>query len=106
VAFTLNFLFLRKKQGLKLNVVKLFGKNFISAVACGLGAFGVYKAVAVAFPTVSRINCLLCLAPAGITAVLIYVALTLVLKGATAEEIELLPKGRTLAAFLKGKNLL
>ncbi len=105
-AFTINFMFLRKKQGLNLNVIKLFGKNAISALCCGAGAFGVYKGIMFILGVETRLNCLICLVPAGITAVAIYVALTLLLKGATAEEIELLPKGRTLAAFLKNKNLL
>jgi stage V sporulation protein B len=105
-AFTLNFVFLRKKQGLNLNVIKLFGKNIVSALCCGAGAFGVYKGIMFILGTETRLNCLICLVPAGITAIVIYVALTLLLKGATAEEIELLPKGRTLAAFLKRKNLI
>ncbi len=105
-AFSLNFLFLWKKQGLKLNVIKLFGKNLVSAVCCGLGAFGVYKAVALVVDIDTRFDCLICLAPAGVTAVVIYVALTLILKGATAEEIELLPKGRTVADFLRRKNIM
>lgn len=105
-AFALNFTFLKKEQGLQLNVIKLFGKNIISAIFSGLGAFGMYKLISSFVGIETRLNCLICLIPAGILAVCIYVASTLVLKGASVEEVELLPKGRTLAAFLKKKNLL
>lgn len=105
-AFSLNCLFLRTRQGLKLNVIKMFWKNIVSAVGCGLGAYGVYKLLETKMVLSSRVDFLLCLIPSGIVAVVIYVTLTLVLKGTTAEEVELLPMGRTLSAFLKKKKLL
>ncbi len=105
-AFTLNFVFLRVTQGLKLNVLKLFWKNLVSAIFCGAGAFGVYKLICNYVGLKTRVDCILCLVPAGITAVVIYVAMTLLLKGTTVEEVELLPRGRTLSSFLKRKNLL
>ncbi len=105
-ALTLNFIFLKKKQGLKLNMIKLFWKNAVSAICCGLGAFGIYKLVEFFVGMDGRMDCLFCLAPAGITAVLIYVFLTLALKAVSLEEIELLPKGRAVASYLKRKNIL
>ncbi len=105
-AFGLNFLFLKKKVGLELNLVKLFGKNFVSAVLSGASSFGVYKLISGWVGKETRLNCLECLVPAGIVAVIVYAVTTIIFKGATEEEIELLPMGRTLVSFLKRKNLL
>lgn len=106
VAFAMNFAFLKRKQGLELNPIKLFGKNIISAAFCGAGAFGVYKLIFHFIGVESRMNYLLCLVPAGIVAVVIYILFTLALKATTYEEIELLPFGRTISSFLKKKNIL
>ena len=74
--------------------------------SCGGSAFGVYKLIFCFIGAESRMNYLACLVPAGIVAVVVYVLFTLALKATTYEEIELLPFGRTISAFLKKKNVL
>ncbi len=105
-AFILNFYFLKKNQKLKLNIFRIFAKNAVCAVLSGLSAFGTYKLIQCFVGLDTRMDCLLCLAPAGVVAVAVYLVSTLICKGVSAEEVELLPKGRTLASFLKRKNLL
>ena len=106
VSFALNFAFLKKHQGLELNIIKLFGKNIICAAFCGIGAWGVYRGIFHFLSGESRQNYLLCLIPAGVVAVVIYFVLTLALKATTREEIELLPFGRKISAFLQKKKIL
>ena len=66
----------------------------------------VYKLIASYVGEETRLSCLECLVPAGIVAVVVYAVTTIIFKGATEEEIELLPMGRTLASFLKRKKWL
>jgi stage V sporulation protein B len=105
-ALAMNMLFLRKYRSFKISVYKLFFKPFVSAAACGASAYGVVKLGQFILNGETRLNSLIILCLAGVTGVIVYAASLLAVKGITAEEVRLLPKGRSLCAFLIKKGFI
>jgi stage V sporulation protein B len=105
-ALIMNMLFLRKYRSFKISLYKLFFKPFFCAAACGLSAYGVVKLGQYILQAETRLNSLIILFLAGAVGIAVYIATMLITKGITADEVRLLPKGRTIAAFLIRKGLL
>ncbi len=105
-ALTLNMLFLRKYRSFKTSFYRLFFKPFVCSAACGGAAYGAAQLSKTLLGGETRLNSLITLCVAGATGVVVYVVGILAVKGITADEVRLLPKGRTLCNFLIRKGLL
>ncbi len=99
----LNFYFIRKKVGYTPNFAKLLVKPLVAAVACAVGAMGSFMLYhTVLGSRLADIALLLSI----ITAAVIYILTILVIRGISREEVEMLPKGKSLARMLAKMKLL
>ncbi|MDD4125196.1 MAG: polysaccharide biosynthesis protein [Eubacteriales bacterium] len=105
-ALSLNMLFLKKYRSFKISIRKLFFKPFVCAAACGAAAYGVVCLVRHLLGGETRLNSLIIICAAGAVGVIVYVVSMLAVRGITADEVRLLPKGRTLCGFLLKKGFL
>jgi len=104
VSVVLNFVFMNKCGLFRQNIFRLFFKPMFCSVFCGASAYVVVYIVKAFFGDETRVANLIALIAAGVVGVLIYVASMIFTRGITAEEVRLLPKGKTIAnALLKRK---
>ncbi len=85
---------LRQVTGMQISFWKLTGKQLIAGFACGFSAWGVYTLLSKV--SASHLMTLVSIAVAGI----VYVALLLILRALSREDIEMLPKGEKFAKLL------
>ena len=85
---------LRKVTGLPISFWRLTGRQMIAGFACGLSAWGSYKLLSML--SGSHIMTLISIAFAGV----VYIALLLLLRALSREDIEMLPKGEKFAKLL------
>lgn len=99
----MNLIFTVKYTGYFPKMSKIFLKPLVSAALCGLGAYFAYG-ITESFASGSfsgKPLALVCLVPAILVAVVIYVTSLSVLKGFEEEDILMLPKGRKLCSILR-----
>lgn len=107
-ALYMNMRYLRKSQHIKLPVKRLYLKPLVCSVISGLFCFASYKIGYAVWPENpdGRFASLVILAITAFFAVLLYVFLMLLVKGITANEVRLLPKGNQLSGFFVRKGWL
>ena len=106
VTFSLNMLFLIKKQKISLSMSRLFLKPLICAAVSGCAAFGIYRLCALALNVDTRLGSLGILLISSIAAVAVYASFMLLLKGISDSEVRLLPFGNRIADLLERMKLL
>ena len=106
VALSMNLFYLKKHGYLKASVFSIFAKPFVCSLLCGLSAYAVVLLGNAVFAVESRLSSLIILCAAGAVGVVVYAVSMLAVKGITCEEIRILPKGRTLCAFLIRKGFI
>lgn len=107
ISLSLNMRFLRKEQRLKLSPKRLYLKPFVCALITGVFCFIGYKLLYSAFENPDgRLESLVILLITGISSVLLYAFLLLLVKGITANEVRLLPMGNTISKLLIRKGWL
>lgn len=100
VITVLNLIILQRNVQLKLNFWQVLGKPLLASIGMGVCAIAGYNLTV--GPLGMKLACLFAICAGGCA----YVLLLLAVKGLGRAEIELLPKGRRLAAFLSRHNLL
>lgn len=96
--FIASYIAIVKYSGVKINFVSSLLKPFISALACGGAALGVASMLP-RFISSGKIVTVLSIAAAGI----VYLVVLLLIKGITAEDMKMVPKGDKIAKLLKLK---
>ena len=107
-ALYMNMRYLRKCQNIKLPFRRLFLKPLVCSAICGVFCFISYKigfALWQGNPD-GRFASFVILIITGVLAVFLYVFLMLLVKGITANEVRLLPKGKQLCAYFVRKGWL
>ncbi len=105
VALSMNLFFLKKYKYLTSSLLSIFAKPFICSLLCG-GAAYLVVLLGNAVLGESRLAALVILCAAGAVGVVVYAVSLIAVKGITAEEVRILPKGRTLCAFLVRKGFI
>ena len=98
---SVNFYSVKKYIGYKPNFVSILTKPIIAALVCALTAIGSYKLYGMLIPSPDVI-----LIMTIMTAAISYIITALLIKAVGREEIEMLPKGRKIAALLTKIKLL
>ncbi len=99
----MNFVFIRKKVGYTPNFARLLTKPLVSALVCAASAIGAFKL----YPLILGAHLAdIALLLSIVTAAVVYVLTILVIRGITREEVEMLPKGKSLARVLSKFRLL
>lgn len=108
VALSINMLRLSKQAGgLNMNPLKLFLKPLIAAAISALICIAVYgTGLLVTGGSFGRLESLIYIAVSAVIAVPAYAVSLIAMNGITVGEIQLLPKGNLLAAFLLRKGLI
>ena len=96
--FIASYIAIVKYSGVKINFVSSLLKPLISALACGGAALGVASMLP-RFISSGKIVTVLSIAAAGI----VYLVVLLLIKGITAEDMKMVPKGDKIAKLLKLK---
>ena len=98
----MNLIFVIKFTGYVPKVTKIFAKPLFAGLFCGVGAYFTYMGLDMLTTghLFGRTQALICLVPAVGVAAVIYVAALAVMKGFVREDIEMLPKGKKICAFL------
>ncbi|PKM62596.1 MAG: hypothetical protein CVU97_04585 [Firmicutes bacterium HGW-Firmicutes-21] len=110
VALLMNMRFLRKSQNMKLPPKRLFLKPFIAACITAFYSYISYKFVHYFWQSNfnsspdGRLASLMILIITAISGVALYAFVLLIIKGITADEVRLLPKGNRLCEFLIRKG--
>lgn len=86
-----------RTTGVKINVVSVFLKPFISGALCGASAFGANFVLASRLGLNSKISTLLAVCVGGA----VYFVSLLLIKGFAKDDIEMLPKGEKIAKVLE-----
>lgn len=105
VALSMNLFFLKKYKYLQSSIFSIFAKPFLCSLFCG-GAAYLVVLLGNAVLGESRLSALIILCAAGAVGVVVYAVSLIAVKGITAEEVRILPKGRTLCAFLVRKGFI
>lgn len=104
-----NYAVLRKETGVRIDIKTVIVKPLISAVACGVGAWGSYTLLSgvLTFNEGSRLSgqSLSCIISIGV-AVLVYAVFILLTKTLVKDDILLLPKGEKIAKILEKYKLI
>ncbi len=95
----LNIYFIRRYLGFRFPIKDTFLKPLICSIACCAAAYGVWKLLCVA-----GLSLKLALFPALMVAVAVYAVLLLLLRVLAKEDMQLIPKGDRLGAFLEKKG--
>ncbi len=98
----MNMIFTIKYTGYIPKIGKIFLKPFVASALCGIGAFMSYDMVEglIGDSFAGKMKAIVCLAPAVVVAVVIYVAALALLKGLEREDILMLPKGDKICKLL------
>ena len=91
---------LRQVTGLKISFFRLTGRQLVCGFACGFSAWSCYTLLGGG--SASHLATLLSIAAAGV----IYVALLLLLRAISREDVEMLPKGKKIAKVLAKYKLI
>lgn len=95
----LNIYFIRRYLGFRFPVKDTFLKPLICSITCCAAAYGVWKLLCIA-----GLSLKLALFPALMVAVAVYAVLLLLLRVLAKEDMQLIPKGDRLGAFLEKKG--
>lgn len=110
IALYLNMRFLRKTQRIKLSAKRLFLKPFICALITSGYSFISYKFIYLLWSIIfssspeGRFASFVNLSITGLGSVFIYAFLLLIVKGISAKEVRLLPRGNQICRFLIRKG--
>lgn len=102
IIFLINLLSLLKVTAVKINVISVYLKPFISAALCGITAWGVNFIIAEKLMIESRLVCIVAI---GFGA-LVYAISMLLFKGIVKDDVLMLPKGEKIAKVLAKFGLL
>lgn len=102
IIFAINLASLLKVTQVKINFVSVYLKPLISAIACGVTAWGINYVVTEKLMLESRIFTIVSIGAAAV----VYAVLMLILKGIVKDDVEMLPKGEKIAKILAKFGLL
>ena len=104
VALSLNLFFLKRLGYIERSFTGMFAKPLIAALLCGAAAVGTVYGASLIINAERRLGAFAVMCAGGVVGVIVYIVALLALKGITAEEIRLLPKGRKLCDFMLKKG--
>ena len=102
IIFAINLASLLKVTQVKINFVSVYLKPLVSAIACGVTAWGINYVVTEKLMLESRIFTIVSIGAAAV----VYAVLMLILKGIVKDDVEMLPKGQKIAKLLAKFGLL
>lgn len=102
IIFAINLTSLLRVTKVKINVVSVYIKPFISALLCGIVAWGTNYIIAEKLMVESRLVCIAAIGLGGIT----YAISMLLFKGIVKDDVLMLPKGEKIAKVLAKFRLL
>lgn len=102
IIFAINLTALLKVSKIKINVMSIYVKPFISAVLCAIVAWGTNYIIAEKLMVESRLVCIVAIGLGGIT----YAISMLLFKGIVKDDVLMLPKGEKIAKVLAKFRLL
>ena len=102
IIFAINLASLLKVTQVKINFVSVYLKPLVSAIACGVRAWGINYVVTEKLMLESRIFTIVSIGAAAV----VYAVLMLILKGIVKDDVEMLPKGEKIAKILAKFGLL
>ena len=102
IIFAINLASLLKVTQVKINFVSVYLKPLVSAIACGVTAWGINYVVTEKLMLESRIFTIVSIGAAAV----VYAVLMLILKGIVKDDVEMLPKGEKIAKILAKFGLL
>ena len=102
IIFAINLASLLKVTQVKINFVSVYLKPLVSAIACGVTAWGINYVVTEKLMLESRIFTIISIGAAAV----VYAVLMLILKGIVKDDVEMLPKGEKIAKILAKFGLL
>ncbi|MBQ1966665.1 MAG: polysaccharide biosynthesis protein [Clostridia bacterium] len=102
IIFAINLASLLKVTQVKINFISVYLKPLVSAIACGVTAWGINYVVTEKLMLESRIFTIVSIGAAAV----VYAVLMLILKGIVKDDVEMLPKGEKIAKILAKFGLL
>ncbi len=99
----LNYIFMCTGKDMRPNIVKIFARPTLASAIMGVTAWGAYNLCGMFIAPDSRLTMTICLCAAVAAAMLVYFAAIIMLRGITAEDMKLIPKGEKIAKLLHMK---
>ena len=99
VAAVLNIIQVKKRTGVKLNIISIYVKPLIASAVMGFGAYFCYRLLLGILG--NAVSCLISVC----FGVVLYALMILLTRSITAEEIETIPKGRKIVFLLRKLHL-
>ena len=96
----MDFVFIRKSLGMKPGFLKVFGKPFLCSAVMGACALAVYRVLAAALGTGSKLSLLICMATGMLAAVAVYAVTIILSRSITNEDLKLIPGGEKVGKLL------